>query len=78
MSRAGLEHRDGPSAWAAIGAPLVGVPLLVMLLAVAAPADPAPDSDPEGAIRTEAVEVVPAEMELDVDELALDSAIREG
>jgi hypothetical protein len=78
MNRVGLHHRDGPSAWAVIGAPLVGVPLLVMLLAVTAPADPAPEFDPEGAIRTEAVEVLPADVELNADEAALDSVVREG
>ena len=78
MTRAGIEHRDGPPAWAAIGAPLVGVPLLVMLLAVATPADRAPASEPDGAARTEALEVQPADADLDPDRVELDGTLREG
>lgn len=78
MIRAGIGHREGPPVWAAIGAPLVGVPLLVMLLAVAVPADRAPASEPDGAVRSEVVEVQPADVDLEVDAADRDGVLREG
>lgn len=48
MINARIEHRRAAPAWVALGAPLIGVPLLVGLLALAAP-DPEP-MEPESAV----------------------------
>jgi len=51
--------------WAAFGAPLVGVPLLVGLLALGTPEEPAQAGEPgaDAALTSEQVEVAPATQE---------------
>ena len=57
MIHAHIDTEKAPPLWALIGAPLVGVPLMVALLALTAPAAPVPAGDTEGVIRTEQVEI---------------------
>lgn len=47
--------------WAVLGAPLVGVPLMIVLLALSAPAQPAPEAEAD----TEPVEVQAVERTLE-------------
>ncbi len=49
------ERREVPF-WAAIGAPLIGVPLMVALLALTAPKQETPVDAPEASVTTEQVE----------------------
>ena len=54
--------------WAAIGAPLIGVPLLVALLALTAPAHRTPSVEPAVGAAAEQVEVLPVEQTIDATE----------
>ena len=56
MIHARMDREKVVPLWAAIGAPLVGVPLMVALLALAAPGGTAPASEPDAGMRTEQVE----------------------
>lgn len=56
--------------WAAIGAPLIGVPLMVALLALAAPADRAAEGEPDAAVKTEQLHV--GSIDRPIDECADD------
>jgi len=51
--------------WAALGAPLIGVPLMVALLALAAPARPDAAVDPDAGVRIEQVEGQTVEQMID-------------
>lgn len=61
MINARIEHRKAAPAWVAMGAPLMGVPLLVGLLALAA-SDPEPAEPDSAAVaaaeQSEALHVV--------------------
>ena len=66
MINAHINEKQGAPWWVAIGAPLVGVPLMVALLALASPQENEPASEPEIGVRTEQVEpqvVYPTELE---------------
>ena len=76
--KAAFENRDMPPAWAAIGAPLVGVPLLVLLLTLMGPSETTYVPEPDGAARIEAVEALPADQGIEFDRIRVDSALREG
>lgn len=76
--KAASENRDMPPAWAAIGAPLVGVPLLVLLLTLMGPNETTYVPEPDGAARIEAVEALPADQGIEFDMIRVDSALREG
>ncbi len=56
MIRVHIDKEKAVPLWAAIGAPLVGVPLMVALLSLAAPAETAPPGEPDAGIKTEQVE----------------------
>jgi len=61
-----LDDKKGAPWWVAVGAPLVGVPLMVALLALASPQENASVGEPEIGARTELVEpqvVYPMELE---------------
>jgi hypothetical protein len=76
--KAAFEDRDMPPAWAAIGAPLVGVPLLVLLLTLMGPGETIHVPEPDGAARIEAVEALPADQGIEFDMIRVDSGLREG
>ena len=66
MINAHINEKEGAPWWVAIGAPLVRVPLMVALLALASPQKNAPAGWPEIGVRTEQVEpqvVYPTELE---------------
>lgn len=68
MINAHIDEKKGAPWWAAIAAPLVGVPLMVALLTLASPEENAPVGEPEIGVRTEQVEpqvVHPTELESD-------------
>ncbi len=66
MINAHINEKQGAPWWVAIAAPLVGVPLMVALLALASPQGNEPTAEPEIGVRTEQVEpqvVYPTELE---------------
>jgi hypothetical protein len=67
-----------PPAWAAIGAPLIGVPLLVVLLALMGPSETANVPDGDGAAGIEAVEALPVDQGIELRVVRVDGALREG
>lgn len=70
MIHAHLNEEKAVPLWAAIGAPLIGVPLMVALLALAAPADRTGVGEPAAGVTTEQVDVHSADrtIELGTDE----------
>lgn len=61
MINARIDDRKAAPAWAAIGAPLIGIPVLVGLLALATPHRETVERDPAAVTGTEAATVVTAE-----------------
>lgn len=74
MMKARLNRRTDMPWWAALGAPLIGVPLLVGLLAVTAPASPSAVLDEAPA----ALDVVAVDAPLDVEGCGEGSELYEG
>lgn len=68
MIHTNIEKDRAVPVWAAIGAPLIGVPLLVALLALTAPAPRAPSVEPGASVAAEPVELHPAEQAIDATE----------
>ena len=61
-----IDEKQGAPWWVAVGAPLVGVPLMVGLLALTSPQDDDPAAEPEIGVQTEQLEpqvVYPTELE---------------
>lgn len=59
MINAHVNRDQAAPLWAVLGAPLVGVPLMVALLALSAPAQEAPREELDAGVATEQVEVQP-------------------
>ncbi len=57
MNRAYFRNERAVPIWAVIGAPLVGVPLMVALLALSSPKETAPVVEPKAGFTTEQVEI---------------------
>ena len=76
MIHAHIDKEKAVPIWAAVGAPLVGVPLMVALLALTAPAESAPVVEPETGFQTEQVEVQAVEQTIDAD--CLEQALKHG
>ena len=71
MINAHIKEEKGAPWWVALGAPLVGVPLMVALLTLASPQEKAPVAEPEIGVRTEQVgsQVIhPTEFEAEYNE----------
>ena len=67
MIHAQRDRKAAVPLWAAFGAPLVGVPLLVALLALGGPrSTEVPANDPEAEVVTEQIEVEKAEAPFEV------------
>ncbi len=56
MINAHIDQKRGAPWWAAIVAPLVGVPVMVALLALASPQEEGPVGEADVGVRTEKVE----------------------
>jgi hypothetical protein len=67
MIRTSIHKEKAVPLWAAIGAPLVGVPLMVALLALSAPAEHTPTVEPEAGFKTEQLEVQTVEQTIEAD-----------
>ena len=65
MIHAHIDEKRAVPAWAAIGAPLIGVPLMVALLALTAPADEAPPVEMDVGAKIEQVEVQTVDHQVD-------------
>ena len=57
MIKARIDNRKSIPWWAALGAPLVGIPLLVALLALTAPAEQISAIDEDAVVHSEQLEV---------------------
>jgi hypothetical protein len=66
MIHAHLDKQKAVPLWAAIGAPLIGVPLMVALLALMAPAESPVVIEPDAGVTTEQVDVRPVDQEIEV------------
>ncbi len=66
MIKAHFNDRSSVSVWAAIGAPLLGVPLMVALLAVAAPRDQL-SVEVDAPIKTEQLDVQEVEVPIEIE-----------
>ena len=74
-------HRNEKKAvplWAAIGAPLIGVPLMVALLALAAPADRTGVGEPAAGVTTEQVDVHSPDRTIELGTDDPEQALRRG
>ena len=56
MTHMNLKKERTPPLWAVLGAPLIGVPIMVGLLALAAPNSNGPTTEPVPAVVTEPVD----------------------
>jgi hypothetical protein len=61
MTHMNLKKEKTPPLWAVLGAPLIGVPLMVGLLALAAPNGEGPTAEPVPAVVTEPIDTHPVE-----------------
>ena len=61
MIHAHISKEKAVPLWAVIGAPLVGVPLMVALLSLVAPAETAPTGEPWAGFETQQVEAQEAD-----------------
>ena len=66
MIHAHIDEKKGVPLWASIGVPLLGVPIMVALLALTAPAERAPVGEAEAGVRTEQVEAHTVEQAVEV------------
>jgi len=67
MINAHINEERAVPVWAAVGVPMLGIPLLVALLALLAPGAPAPASEEGPTMTSEHVlEVLPAERTADI------------
>ena len=69
MIHAHIDNRRAIPWWAALGAPLVGIPLMVALLSLAAPAERAPADTPESVVTIEQVDAQSVDIPIDADAL---------
>ncbi len=67
MINAHIDDRKTIPWWAAIGAPLVGIPLLVALLALSAPADRSVISEHDSQLRSEQVDAHAVDLDIEVE-----------
>ena len=65
MNRAYFRNEKPVPMWAVIGAPLIGVPLMVALLALSSPKEVAPVAEPKAGFTTEQVEIQKVEPAFD-------------
>ena len=73
-----INQKKGAPWWAAVGAPLVGVSLMVALLALASPKEKAPVGEADTGVRAEQVEpqvVHPAELEAEYVHVLFDAGV---
>jgi len=78
MIHAHIKQERAVPLWAAVGAPLLGIPLMVALLAFLGPTERPADAEPGAAWTTEQLEVLPIDRTLDFDDDCIDSALRRG
>ena len=78
MIHARIDREKAVPLWAAIGAPLVGVPLMVALLALAAPATTAPTGEPDAGIKTEQVEAQAVDHTIDTRDDCKEQPLKRG
>ncbi|MDA0329883.1 MAG: hypothetical protein O2958_12860 [Gemmatimonadetes bacterium] len=67
MIQAHIDNKKSVPLWAIVGAPLIGVPLMVALLALTTPAGVPEATDIEAGIEIEQVDVQSVEQTIDVD-----------
>jgi hypothetical protein len=66
MIHARIERGKAVPIWAALGAPLIGVPLMVALLALSAPADRVPSGEPQADMETAQMGVCTVDQAVDL------------
>lgn len=68
MIQAHIEKERAVPLWAAVGAPLLGIPLMVALLSLVAPAQDAPVTERDASQTTEQVDVQAVDRTIGTDE----------
>jgi hypothetical protein len=68
MIQAHIEKERAVPLWAAVGAPLLGIPLMVALLSLVAPVQDAPATEPDASQTTEQMEVEAVDRTIGTDE----------
>jgi hypothetical protein len=66
MIHAHIDKEKAVPMWAALGVPLIGIPLMVALLALTAPVGDAPTAEPEATVQVEQVDVQSVDHTVDV------------
>jgi hypothetical protein len=66
MIHAHIDKEKAVPMWAALGVPLIGIPLMVALLALTAPVGTAPTAEPEATVQVEQVDVQSVDHTVDV------------
>ena len=78
MIHAHIEEKRSVPIWAAIGAPLLGVPLMVALLALTATVERAPAGEAEMGARTEQIEVQTVERAIEPGSGCVEASLKRG
>jgi hypothetical protein len=78
MIHAHIDKSRAVPAWAALGAPLIGIPLMVALLALAGPSDRTPADAHDALMSTETVEAQAVAHDIDEEAATAIHSLRNG
>jgi hypothetical protein len=78
MIHAHIDKKRAVPAWAAVGAPLIGIPLMVALLAIAGPSDRERLGAQDAVLSTETVEAQVVDQDIEAEVIAAMHSLRSG
>ncbi len=78
MIHAHIDKSRAIPAWAALGAPLIGIPLMVALLALAGPSDRTPADTHDALLSTETVEAQAVDHDIEAEAVTAVHSLRSG